>query len=670
MRDHQHRLTLVLLLGVAAVFRLIGLNNISPPGLEHDEVAHWLINRAILDGQHAIYFTEAYGHEAGYHYLQTAFMALLGDNVLALRLPSAFLGILLVAITYTLSHHLFGKQAALITMAFTAVHFYPIFYSRLALRSISLPVLSGLSAYFWWQWWTKGQGRKTITQLPNYPTTHSPLATRHSPLATRYSPLAPLLLSALFAGLSLHTYMAARAVPIFYGLFYLYLALFHWQAFKVRWQGILLFWVIYLVIAAPLLIYLQTNPTAEFRISEIDMPLRELQAGNIRPVLTNSLKIAGMFGFRGDPLWRQYVAGQPLFEPVGAILFYVGVLLTVWRWRDGRYAFLLLWLLVSFAPSIATVDAPSTIRLINLLPIFALVPSLVIHSFNDLSTVSIRLSTTMRQFATILLLIFYAGWTGYSIFIIWPQNEEVQFVWQKALTETAGYLDTAPNSGPVAIGGWSPNTMDPPTMQLTLRRDDLDLRYFGSDSETDPINTLILPQAGPGEDIQIFHPTVRPLAPALQSKLAQWGALPQTEATFTHYTVPSNQLSENSEQSPLSNLPISQSPIIFNNQIQLLGYEYLEQALLTIWQVLAPTSEPRRFFVHALNQAGEIIAQHDGLDAPAVYWQSGDIIVQYHPLPTTNAIATYRLGIYNPDTCPPCQNLRTEDGDEFLLVQP
>jgi hypothetical protein len=101
-----------------------------------------------------------------------------------------------------------------------------------------------------------------------------------------------------------------------------------------------------------------------------------------------------------------------------------------------------------------------------------------------------------------------------------------------------------------------------------------------------------------------------------------------------------------------------------------LGYEYLEQALLTIWQVLAPTSEPRRFFVHALNQAGEIIAQHDGLDAPAVYWQSGDIIVQHHPLPTTNAIATYRLGIYNPDTCPPCQNLRTEDGDEFLLVQP
>jgi 4-amino-4-deoxy-L-arabinose transferase-like glycosyltransferase len=651
MRDQQHRLTLVLLLGVAAVFRLIGLNNISPPGLEHDEVAHWLINRSILEGHHAIYFTDAYGHEAGYHYLQTGFMVLLGDNALALRLPSAFLGIILVAITYTLSRHLFGKQAALITMAFTAVHFYPIFYSRLALRSISLPVLSGLSAYFWWAWWTKGEGRKTITQLPNYPTTHSPLATRHSPLAT-------LLLSALFAGLSLHTYMAARAVPIFYGLFFLYLALFHWQAFKVRWRGVVLFWVIYLVIAAPLLIYLQTNPTAEFRISEIDMPLLELQAGNIRPVLANSLKIAGMFGFRGDPLWRQYVAGQPLFEPVGAILFYVGVLLAVWRWRDGRYAFLLLWLLVSFAPSIVTVDAPSTIRLINLLPIFALFPSLVIHSFGNLSTVYIRLSTTLRQVVPMFLVIIYAGWTMVSIFIVWPQNEEVAFVWQRALTETAGYLDTAPNSGPVAIGGWSPNTMDPPTMQLTLRRDDLDLRYFGSDSETDPINTLILPQAGPGEDIRIFHPTVRPLAPALQTKLSQWGAAPTQYKSFTSYTIRTTHY-----------IPNLTSPIPFNNEIRFLTYERVDNGLITIWQVLASTSEPRRFFVHALNASGDIIAQHDSLDAPAQYWQPGDMLVQYHPLDTTTA-TQLRLGLYNPATCPACQNLPTDSGNEFILIRP
>ena len=74
----------------------------SPPGLEHDEVAHWLINRDILAGNHSIYFTEAYGHEALYHYIQAGFGGLVGDHALGLRLPSAYLGVLLVAVSYAL----------------------------------------------------------------------------------------------------------------------------------------------------------------------------------------------------------------------------------------------------------------------------------------------------------------------------------------------------------------------------------------------------------------------------------------------------------------------------------------------------------------------------------------------------------------------------------------
>ena len=644
----RHRWLILLLLGVTAVFRLYGLNNLSPPGLEHDEVANWLISRAILDGQHAIYFTQAYGHEAGFHYLQAAFIALLGDNALALRLPAAFLGILFVAITYTLARKLFGKNVAIMTMGLTAVHLYPIFYSRLALRAIALPALSALSAYFWWQWWNWGvEERRAKSEGRNLP----------SLLAPRPSPLASLLLSALFTGLTIHTYMAARAVPIFYGLFCLYLAIFHWSQFKTRWRGLLLFWLITFAIAAPLILYLQINPTAEFRITEIDAPLRALLAGDVRPVLANSLKIAGLFGLRGDPLWRQYVAGQPLFEPIVALLFYGGVLLTLWRWRDGRYAFILLWSLTAFTPSLVTIDAPSIIRTINLLPVFALFPSLFINSFSKLSTVKVKLSTTARQFALMLILIFYAGWTVYSLFFIWPQNEEVQFVWQRALTETAVYLDNTPNTGPIAIGGWSPSTMDPPTMHLSLQRTDLSLRYFGSDSQTEPINTLILPHAERGEDIRIFHPSVRPLAPALQTKLTQLGAAHTNHNTFMQYTI-------SNLQSPISQ---SLSPLIsFNNEIQLLQTETLPHGLLTTWQILASTDQPRRFFAHALNTNGDITAQHDGLDAPAMHWQPNDIIIQYHPLPTAS---TYRLGLYNPDTCPACQNLRTEDGSEFLLIE-
>src|SRR5690554_5753146 len=103
--------------------------------------------------------------------------------------------------------------------------------------------------------------------------------------------------------------MAARALPIFYGLWTVYLLLFHRPRFKQVWRGIALFWLLFVLVAAPLVIYLATNPQAEFRITEVDAPLRALRQGDFRPVLDNTLKIAAMFGFRGHPLWRQNVAG-------------------------------------------------------------------------------------------------------------------------------------------------------------------------------------------------------------------------------------------------------------------------------------------------------------------------------------------------------------------------
>ena len=77
--QHSHLWLMTFLLLVAAALRLIGINNVSPPGLEHDEVAHWLINEQILAGNHVVYFTDAYGHEAGYHYFQTVFQICHGE---------------------------------------------------------------------------------------------------------------------------------------------------------------------------------------------------------------------------------------------------------------------------------------------------------------------------------------------------------------------------------------------------------------------------------------------------------------------------------------------------------------------------------------------------------------------------------------------------------------
>ncbi|MCA9983339.1 MAG: glycosyltransferase family 39 protein, partial [Anaerolineales bacterium] len=251
---HRQRSLMVLLLLLGAALRLSGLNNGSPPGLEHDEVANWLIDQGILAGQHGVYFTAAYGHEAGFHYWQTLFVGLLGDNALALRLPAAFAGLLLLAVSYALARRLFGGRTALLHVALLATLFYPVFYSRLGLRAISLPLVAGLALYSFWRG----------LQAP-------------APRANRW-----LAVAGLMAGLALYTYLAARALPFFFAAYLVYLAIWHRPLLKQKLPGLILFALLFALVAWPLWQFLRLNPGAETRVDEVRAPLDALLAGDLR----------------------------------------------------------------------------------------------------------------------------------------------------------------------------------------------------------------------------------------------------------------------------------------------------------------------------------------------------------------------------------------------------
>ncbi len=636
MARRNTRIALLLILLLAAALRLVGLNNTSPPGITHDEVANWLIDRSILAGNHAIYFTQAYGHEAGYHYLQAGFVALLGDNVLALRLPSAFLGLLLVAVTYALVRRLFGRDAGVLAAGVTAVLLWPVFFSRLALRAISLPVLSGLSTILWWQAW------------------------EHKDAS------APLLFTAagLIAGLSFHTYMAARAVPIFYGAWLIYLALFHRRELRARWRGVALFWLAYALVAAPLAWYLLTNPGAEFRVSEVDAPLRALLTGDLRPILANSWAILRGFITQGDPLWRQNVAERAVFDPLLALLFYAGLGLFLRRWRTPRYGFVLLWLATSALPSLVTINAPSSIRMINGLPLLT-VPLAVVfvqlmHKARTFSTESRQFSTTLALTVGLVVWGGLVGWgTAVAIFQTWPNNEEVQFVWQAAFTDMGVYLDAQSNVNGAAIAGWTPDTMDAPTMELLLQREDARLSHFS------PLDgTLVLPGSGG----PILRPAILELDGYWEGQLAAWGAEVVEYGRFVQYTLP---------QSPIITLDVAQTAI-FGGELRLLGFDRLPGGLVTSWEVVAVPENGRRLFVQLLDAAGNVLAEDyhwDTADPQNLWqprWQVGDRILQRHTLPKLGRVAQVRLGVFDPYTCDPgpCQNLPLKVARHFLLPFP
>src|SRR3990170_1643179 len=113
---HRRSSFVILLLLLAFFFRTHELAGLGL-GLEHDEVAEWLIADGIRHGQQALFFKEAYGQEPLFLYLMAGSIALLGDNVIGVRFTSAFVAMLTLAAAYRLLRRQLSPTVALVALA-------------------------------------------------------------------------------------------------------------------------------------------------------------------------------------------------------------------------------------------------------------------------------------------------------------------------------------------------------------------------------------------------------------------------------------------------------------------------------------------------------------------------------------------------------------------------
>jgi hypothetical protein len=300
----------------------------------------------------------------------------------------------------------------------------------------------------------------------------------------------------------------------------------------------------------------------------------------------------------------------------------------------------------------------------------------VIHFLRPFSTDSTKLSPKITRIATfialVLLFALYIVRTTSAIFQEWPADGEVRFVWQEAFTEIAGYLDESDSTEPIAIGGWTPATMDPPTIDLTLVRQDLDIRFF------DPTQSLILP-IGDGQEqtIRVARPAELPLDHFIEEQLVSWGVRPEEIGSFTLYEVTFGVI-----DGPEFAVEVNFGSDSRGDELTYLGYDLVAPCvgldsgsssilstceLITYWRVDEKGSDPRRIFLHALDETGTILVQDDGLGAPAEHWVPGDLILQRHTLDLSqfDENVNLRLGVYDPRTG---IRLLTADGRDFIVL--
>lgn len=351
---------------LALAFRLWYVDTI-PFGLNND--AAWYGSQAI-DMTHGAPFTfytdlEVRHDEVLYIYTVALAQQLFGYTGLAIKASSTLYAILLLPLLYGFARRLLSPCLAVLTIGLAATSWYAVLYARSGWRVMSMPVFELAAA---WALWEADQ------------------CARHWRKIFLYA------VAGLAGGLALHTYNAARVLPVFFATYLLYRAASARGWLRANAWGLGLFAIIVSLMAAPLVHVAVTRPDhfwARFHTT----PVRSWTTlGN------NLLCTAGLFHFRANG--NDWFVHEPLLEPPLNWFFPLGLAALLARIGQPRSALLLLYFLTMLVPGIASV--PNGNRTLGVLPVVMLCGALGLTSTIGLLTV--LLPQKVRQTTATLII--------------------------------------------------------------------------------------------------------------------------------------------------------------------------------------------------------------------------------------------------------------------------
>lgn len=605
-RRARHTLAICLVLALAAVLRLVALDRV-PPGLQHDEVFGAVFAEMVLAGEPLFFLDMNGGNEPLFLYLVTGAMAAFGRNLLALRLPAVAGGLLTIAATYWVLRRLLGPRQALAAAFLMSVSLWLVLDSRVSLRAIWLPAVAALSYGFMWRWLRRRRGRW-------------------------------LALAAVLLGLSLYTYTSSAlglATVAALALWYLVIGRDRRAA-----GGLALMALLAALMGAPLARHMASVPDAGVRVRALSYELQELRAGNPWPVLTNTARVLGMFAFVGDPEWRYNVAGRPVFAlPVG-LLFYLGVAVSLRRFRRAEYAFLLFWLVANLGASAVTGSAPSSLRAVGAAP-----AAFALAAVGAVSLVEAAGRASLGRAAAPALvgaaMIFEAGDAIGGYFVTWPANPEVRRVYLADLAETARYLRQGDAPDEVLVSSEYAADLDRQCFEY-LGFTDLRPRWF------DARHSLVLPEQPALLVVPHQRPVAGPLVPVLAEVALEEGV---GGPSFRAWRVAAGQ--EAAQPLAYAAAPWGARAVTIET-VTLPATAPAGGALSAIvrWRVTAQAAGGHyiTFFAHLVDEAGLVWSQADVLAYPSSDWRLGDEVYQLLELPLPADMppgrARLRLGLY------------------------
>jgi 4-amino-4-deoxy-L-arabinose transferase-like glycosyltransferase len=438
-------IALLLIMLVAAGLRLYRLPEL-PLGFHYDEAANGILAGEIARGIKTPVFIPAYtGKEVLFFYWAALWMKLLGVTPLALRLSAALAGLATVAATTWAAYELFheiddAKWVALLTGAFLATSFWHLILSRYGFRAVTQPLMQALTIAALWR------GLRLLGKDQNGP-----------------KGLLWLILAGLLCGLTAYTYLAARAFPIPLAAAMLALLLSTGPSQRgARLGQLILFVVVAALALAPLAHYWITHPDSFLTRTQ------QVAATSWSEVQAGIVACLKMFFIRGDPYIRFNIPYRPLFDPITAVLFLLGIIVLLTprllstqhpipdtqRPASNRLflasrVFLLTHIPVMLLPSALAVGevTPSNLRAAGLLPFIYLLPALGLCAIisqikNHRSKTALHLlPSIVYTLLSILLLVALTPTTATTYFRTWASSAALYDAADGDLVDIATYLN-------------------------------------------------------------------------------------------------------------------------------------------------------------------------------------------------------------------------------------
>ncbi|MBU2028520.1 glycosyltransferase family 39 protein, partial [Patescibacteria group bacterium] len=425
---------LFLILSLGLFLRVYNIDN-TPPGIYPDEAANGEdAIRANNTGNYQWFYPTNQGREGLFMNLIALCFKLFGVSILTLKLPAILFSTLTILGTYLLIKELFSKErTALIGAFLVAVSFWSINFGRISFRANMLPFVLVFTFYFLFR-------------------------------ALRTRKKLDFVLSGLFFGLGIHTYIAWRISPLILILLLIFFALSRKNFLKAYWKGILIFLFSSLIIASPMLYTFKVHPEyLESRSNSISIFSPQVNQGNLVGTFLRSFSLSLVkYNFWGDQNWRHNYPPYPILDPLTGIAFLFGIIFSVFLFFQKLYrrlkqkirdpelevhALLILWSFIMLAPEFLTAEGlPHALRSMGNLPVIFIFSALTFNFFLEKSEQHRLIFRKIILFLAVFSLLTIGAFNSLKYHYFWANKTAVGLSFNKNLTDISKYIPILPKA--------------------------------------------------------------------------------------------------------------------------------------------------------------------------------------------------------------------------------